>query len=130
MYTWQAKHIHKRQTQHKDYYRKGSVGGKKISDRGSQGAWRQDKLIDWPWSELELVVDSVELSHGKFVVEEELEIGLQILNMWFEDLMCVVVQWYLECDSYNSCVKIRCQETDRETLQRNSHRLGLLSSND
>jgi hypothetical protein len=30
---------------HKDYYRKGSVGGKKISGRQSQGAWRQDKLI-------------------------------------------------------------------------------------
>jgi hypothetical protein len=29
---------------HKDYYRKGSVG-EKISGRGSQGAWRQDKLI-------------------------------------------------------------------------------------
>jgi hypothetical protein len=52
MYTWRkAKHIHKRQTHlivrevlHKDYYRKGSVGGE-ISGRRSQGASRQDKLI-------------------------------------------------------------------------------------
>jgi hypothetical protein len=29
---------------HKDYYRKHSVE-KKISDRGPQGAWRQDELI-------------------------------------------------------------------------------------
>jgi hypothetical protein len=28
---------------YKDYYRKSSV--EKISDRGSQGAWRQDELI-------------------------------------------------------------------------------------
>jgi hypothetical protein len=29
---------------HKDYDRKGSVGGK-FSDRDPQGAWRQDELI-------------------------------------------------------------------------------------
>jgi hypothetical protein len=29
---------------HKDYYRKNSAG-EKIFGRGSQGAWRQDKLI-------------------------------------------------------------------------------------
>jgi hypothetical protein len=29
---------------HKDYYRKGSVGSKNLG-RGSQGAWRQDKLF-------------------------------------------------------------------------------------
>jgi hypothetical protein len=56
---------------------------------------------------------SVGDSHGKFVVEEELEVGLWRLNVFFEDFMCAVVQWYLECDSYSSCVKIRCQKTDR-----------------
>jgi hypothetical protein len=30
--------------------------------------------------------------------------------------MCVVVQIYRECDSYSSCVKIRCPETDREYI--------------
>jgi hypothetical protein len=30
---------------HKDYYHKGSIGGGGKSGRGSQGAWRQDKLI-------------------------------------------------------------------------------------
>jgi hypothetical protein len=38
------------------------------------------------------------------------------LNVWIEDFMCAVVQWYLEWDSYSSCVKIRCQETDRENF--------------
>jgi hypothetical protein len=32
------------------------------------------------------------------------------------DFVCAVVQSYLECDSYSSCVKIRCQETDRENF--------------
>jgi hypothetical protein len=47
-YTWRkAKHIHKRQTHwmlHKDYDRKVSVGGKNISGRDPQGAWREDEL--------------------------------------------------------------------------------------
>jgi hypothetical protein len=30
---------------HKKYYRKTSIEKKKISGRGSQGAWRQDELI-------------------------------------------------------------------------------------
>jgi hypothetical protein len=55
-----------------------------------------------------------EVSHWKFVVEEELETGLWRLDVWFEDFMCVVVQWYLECDSYGSSIKIRCQETESE----------------
>jgi hypothetical protein len=28
-------------------------------------------------------------SHGKFVVEEELEVGLWRLNVWFEDFIYV-----------------------------------------
>jgi hypothetical protein len=55
---------------------------------------------------------SVGDSHGTFVVEDE----LWRLNVWFEDFMCAVVQWYVECDSYSSCVKIRCQKTDRENF--------------
>jgi hypothetical protein len=54
--------------------------------------------------------------HGKFVVEEELDVGLWRFNVWFEGFTSAVVQWYLECDSYSSCVKIRCQETDRENF--------------
>jgi hypothetical protein len=30
---------------HKDYYYQGSVGGNKISGRGSQEAWQQDEMI-------------------------------------------------------------------------------------
>jgi hypothetical protein len=30
---------------HKDYYSNGLVAKNKSPDRGSQGAWRQDKLI-------------------------------------------------------------------------------------
>jgi hypothetical protein len=52
----------------------------------------------------------------KFLVEEELEVGLWRLNVWFEDFMCTVVQWYLECDGYSSRVKIRCQETYRNNF--------------
>jgi hypothetical protein len=40
----------------------------------------------------------VEDSHGMFVVEEELEVSLQRLNVWFEKFMCIVVQWYLGCE--------------------------------
>jgi hypothetical protein len=35
--------------------------------------------------------------------------------MWIE-VMCAVVQWFLECDSYSSCVKIRCQQTGGENF--------------
>jgi hypothetical protein len=59
---------------------------------------------------------SVGDSHEKFVVEEELEVGLWRLKVWFEDFMCAPVQCYLECDSDSSCVKIRCQEADRENF--------------
>jgi hypothetical protein len=30
---------------HKDYYRKGSVAKKEVSDLVPQGAWRQDEVI-------------------------------------------------------------------------------------
>jgi hypothetical protein len=69
----------------------------------------------------------IEHSNGKFVVEEELEVGQWGLNVWLEDFLCAVVQWYMECDSYSSCDKIRCQETERHNL---SHCLDLLPSND
>jgi hypothetical protein len=67
-------------------------------------------------SALRVLQFSVGDNYGKFVVEEELEVGLWRLNVWFEDCMCAVVQWYLECESYSSCVKIRCQETDKENF--------------
>jgi hypothetical protein len=35
-------------------------------------------------------------SLGKFVVEE-LEVCLWGFNVWLEDFMCAVVQWYWEC---------------------------------
>jgi hypothetical protein len=65
--------------------------------------------------------------HGNFLVEE---VSLWRLNVWFEDFMCAIVQWYLQCDSYSSCVKIRCWETVRENLQRNNHFLDLIPNND
>jgi hypothetical protein len=77
-------------------------------DRAEELSWRQ--------SALRVSQFSVGDSHGKFVVEEELEVSLWKLNVWFEDFMCAVVQWYLECDSYSFYVKIRCQETDRENF--------------
>jgi hypothetical protein len=72
------------------------------------------KELSWRKSALQVGQFSVGDSHGKFVVEEELhvEVSLWRFSVWFEDFMCAVVQWYLECDSYSSCVKIRCQETD------------------
>jgi hypothetical protein len=73
-----------------------------VEVRGDELSWRYSAL---PVSEV-----SVGDSHGKFVVEEELEVDLLRFNLWIEDFMCAVVQWYLECDSYSSCVKIRCQE--------------------
>jgi hypothetical protein len=76
---------------------------------------RAEELI-WKQSALRVSQFSVGDSHGKFVVEEELEVGLRRLNVWIEDFMCAVVQWYLKCDSYSFCVKIRYQETDMETF--------------
>jgi hypothetical protein len=58
----------------------------------------------------------VRYSHEKLVIEEELEVIQQRFNVWFEVFMCAVAQWYLECDSYSSCVKIHCQETDSENF--------------
>jgi hypothetical protein len=40
---------------------------------------------------------SVEDSHGIFVLEEEFELGLWIINVWIENFMCAVVQWYWKC---------------------------------
>jgi hypothetical protein len=60
------------------------------------GDWHQDRQADW--------------------VEEELEVSQWGLNVWFGDFMRAVVQWYLECDSYSSCVKIRCQEMNSENF--------------
>jgi hypothetical protein len=65
-------------------------------------------------------------SHGKFEVKKNKKSASEGLTCDFKTFMCAVMQ-YLECDSYSSCVKIRCQET--ETLQRNSHCLDLLPSN-
>jgi hypothetical protein len=59
---------------------------------------------------------SVGNSHGKFVVEEELEVNLWRLTVWFKYLIYAVMQWYLECDSYGSFVKISCPKTDRENF--------------
>jgi hypothetical protein len=81
--------------------------------------------LSWRQFALRVSQFSVGDSHGKFVVEEELEVGLWRLNVWIENFMCAVVQWYLECavvqwylecDNYSSCIKIRCQETDRENF--------------
>jgi hypothetical protein len=47
------------------------------------------QLTEWNWR--------VEVSHGKFVVEDELEVGLWKLNVWFEGFMYDVEQWYWEC---------------------------------
>jgi hypothetical protein len=57
---------------------------------------------------------SVGEHRGKFIVEEESEVDLWRLNVWVEDFMCAVVHLYLECNNYSSCVKIHCQETDKE----------------
>jgi hypothetical protein len=37
-------------------------------------------------------------------------ISLWRLNLWFEDFICALVQWYLEYDSFS------CQETDTENF--------------
>jgi hypothetical protein len=87
--------------------------------------------LSWRQSALWVSQFSVGDSHGKFIVEEELEVDLWWLNVWFEDFIYGVVQWYLECDSYSSSyVKIRCQKRIRKTLQRNCHCLDPLRSND
>jgi hypothetical protein len=81
------------------------------------GVFRGVCAEEFSWSQSELQVQfSVGHGRGKFVVEEELEVGLWRLNVWFEDFVCAVVQWYPECYSYSSCVKIRCQETDKENF--------------
>jgi hypothetical protein len=61
------------------------------------GVFRGDRAEELSWTQSALGVSqfSVGDSHGKFVVEEELEVGLWRLNVWFEDIMCAVVQWYL-----------------------------------
>jgi transposase len=43
-------------------------------------------------------------------------VSLWRLNVWFEDFIFAVVQWYLECNGYSSCVKMLCQETDSENI--------------
>jgi hypothetical protein len=69
-----------------------------ISSWAPDGARQKDLLIDWP----------------------SVAIWLR-LRLWFENYKSAAVKvglyvWYLECviqwDSYSSCVKIRCQETD------------------
>jgi hypothetical protein len=74
------------------------------------------EMLSWRQSALRINQFSVGDSHGKFVVEEELEVGQWTLNVWFEDFVYAAVQWYLECNSYSSCVTIRCQETDKENF--------------
>jgi hypothetical protein len=93
------------------------------------------RLTDWPsvamWLGLwlwltegvERAVESklpVVHSHGKFVVGEELEVGLWRLNVWFEAFMCTVVQLYLECDGYNSVLKSIARKRIGKTLQKNN----------
>jgi hypothetical protein len=82
------------------------------------GVFRGFHTEDLSWTQSTLRVNQFSIgdSHGKFVVEEELEVSPWRLNVWFEDFMSAVVQLYLECDSYSSCVKIRSQETDRENF--------------
>jgi hypothetical protein len=76
----------------------------------------------------------VKVSHGKFVVEEELEVGLLRLNVLLEDFVCAVVQWYWECvikwDFYCSCVKSADRKQIVKTLSRLSHCWDLLPSDD
>jgi hypothetical protein len=62
----------------------------------------------------------VEVSQGKFVVEEELKVWLWRLNVWFEDSMCAVVQWYWEFaikwDFHSSSVKSVARKRIVKTL--------------
>jgi hypothetical protein len=51
------------------------------------GATTQLTEFDWKF----------EVSHGKFVVEDKLEVGLWRRNEWFEDFTCAVAQWFWEC---------------------------------
>jgi hypothetical protein len=82
------------------------------------GLFRGTRAEEFSWRQSALPVSQFPIgdSHGKFVAEEKLEVDLWILNVWSEDLMCSVVHWYLECDSYSFCVKIRYKETDRKTF--------------
>jgi hypothetical protein len=64
------------------------------------GVFRGVRAEELSWSQSGLQVQfSGGDTQGKFVVEEELEVGLWRLNVWFEGYMCAVVQWYLECDN-------------------------------
>jgi hypothetical protein len=88
-----------------------------VANRGVFRGVRAEEL-SWRQSALRVSQFSVGDSHGKFVVEEELEVGLWRLNVLFEEFMCAAVQWHLEWDSHSACVKIRCQQTDRETFEK------------
>jgi hypothetical protein len=109
------------------------------------GAWHQDLLTDWQsvatwlWLWLKYLTElgwrvksqlPVGHSHEEFIVEEELDVSLWRLNEWFEDFMCAVVQWYLECEHYSSCIKICCWERIGKILSRLSFCWDLLPSND
>jgi hypothetical protein len=56
--------------------------------------------------------DPVQLRAGSRVQlckeASELVCAQLAVGLWREDFTCAVIQW----DSYSSCVKIRCQETD------------------
>jgi hypothetical protein len=60
------------------------------------------------------VVREEELSWRQSVLQVRSWRRIRSRRVWSEDFICAVVQRYLECDSYSSCVKIRCQETDTE----------------
>jgi hypothetical protein len=91
-------------------YESGDV----INTNGVFCGVRAEELY-WRQSALRVSQFSVGDNHGKFIVEEKLKIGLWRFNVWIEDFVCAVVQWYLEGQLF-SCVKIRCKETDRETF--------------
>jgi hypothetical protein len=57
------------------------------------GVFREVRAEELSWRQSALRVSQLSVgdSHGKFVVEEELEVGLCRLNMWFEGFMCAVV---------------------------------------
>jgi hypothetical protein len=76
----------------------------------------------------------VEVNHGKFVVEEELEVGVRRRNGWFWNFVCAVVEWYWECvikrDFQSSCVKSVDRKSIVKTLLSLSHSRDLLPNND
>jgi hypothetical protein len=73
----------------------GTIG--RLLPGKEDGVFREVRADELSWRQSALRVSqfSVGNSHGKFVVEEELEVSL-----WFEDFVCAVVQLHLECDSY------------------------------